>query len=621
MFREVPATSANLTLLNQLTLQEDAVHAETDAPFAVLTLPDTWDAYVRSLKPRFRTKVRSVLRNAETRPEITFGFCEREDEIAGMLGVLFDLHTKRWAEEAMPGVFRWDRKRQFYQTLTPLLLDRGWLRFSWMAWQGRVIACQYGFVYGDTYFHLQEGYEPACQHWNAGIALRAWTIREFQKQGVHEYDFLGGVSRHKTDWGAEARHSKHVVIARPTARNMVFCRGPEWERRVRDVACDLVPASIMAARRQRLARTAVAAFERTPNGSTSQSSGGDWIRQAFAKCYCDMHGPALVRRLRERYQLSISRTSRVPAISWTKRNRPSARILYYHRINNDNDPFFPATPTDVFEQQMRFIARNYNVVSLASMLERLETGYTEPMLAITFDDGYRDNYDNALPILRRYGLPATIFLTTGGIDSREPLWFEELAGAIKGTERDYIDIEIDIPRRFPLRTVPERLKANGDIFALMRKLPDPERRQWLGRIVSNLEWRGGVRRDQMLTWDQVRHMHKENVAFGAHTVTHPFLSKMTRDDVAWEVSESKRRIEQELQSPVQYFAYPNGRQEDFAPFNKEVIRSAGYSAAVTTIWGVNSASTDRMELRRGQPWEETASMFACKLDWYELIND
>jgi len=88
----------------------------------------------------------------------------------------------------------------------------------------------------------------------------------------------------------------------------------------------------------------------------------------------------------------------------------------------------------------------------------------------------------------------------------------------------------------------------------------------------------------------------------------------------WEVSECKRRIEEETQAAVDYFAYPNGREEDFTDWNKAVLRNAGYRAALTTIWGMNYQSTDRMELRRGQPWEESPELFACKLDWYQLVN-
>ena len=243
------------------------------------------------------------------------------------------------------------------------------------------------------------------------------------------------------------------------------------------------------------------------------------------------------------------------------------------------------------------------------------------MLAITFDDGYQDNYHNAFPILQRYGLPATIFLTTGGMDSRQPLWFERLAYALKKSACEHIDLEIDIPRRFRLGTEAERLASNGGIFALLRSLTDTARGQWMDRILKQLAVaRDDERHDKMLTWDQVRRMKTHGIDFGGHTVTHPFLSKMTRDKALWEVSECKRRIEEELQLPADYFAYPNGREEDFGDWNKEVLRTAGYEAAVTTLWGMNYRSTDRMELRRGGPWEESRAQFAYKLDWYELVN-
>jgi peptidoglycan/xylan/chitin deacetylase (PgdA/CDA1 family) len=306
----------------------------------------------------------------------------------------------------------------------------------------------------------------------------------------------------------------------------------------------------------------------------------------------------------------------------SRRKEPSGRILYYHRVNDEDDPFFNAISTELFDQEMRFVARHYKVVSLGELLRHLESDSTETVVAVTFDDGYQDNYLNAFPVLERYGIPATIFLTTGSMDDCEPLWFEQLAGALKRTEQEFVDLEIDFPRRFWTRTQSERLESNQQIFALMRSMTDSDRRQSLAKVLSALGVREfGDRKHKMLTWDQVRLMKKQGIDFGGHTVTHPFLSRMTRPEVAWEVSECKRRIEDELQLPIHHFAYPNGREEDFGKWNKEVISSAGYRAAVTTTWGMNYPSTDRLELKRGGPWETSAAMFAYKLDWYQLVND
>jgi peptidoglycan/xylan/chitin deacetylase (PgdA/CDA1 family) len=324
--------------------------------------------------------------------------------------------------------------------------------------------------------------------------------------------------------------------------------------------------------------------------------------------------------LRTRYQLDVESNGGLP--KWLRRSEVGARIFYYHRVNDDNDAFFPAISTEVFDRHMRYLARHYRVVSMADLSRHLENGDSpETVVGLTFDDGYRDNYECAFPILQRYGLPATIFLSTGSVDSGESLWFEQLAETIKKTTQEYVDLEIEIPRRFWLRNDSERLESSGKIFGLLRRMSDPERCLWLAEVLRRLgAGRDTSRRGKMLTWDQVRMMKAAGIDFGGHTVTHPFLSKLSREQAAWEVSECKRRIEDELQSPAQFFAYPNGREEDFAAFNKEILREAGYRAAVTTIWGMNYRSTDRMELKRGGPWEDDPALFALKLDWYQLAN-
>jgi peptidoglycan/xylan/chitin deacetylase (PgdA/CDA1 family) len=416
------------------------------------------------------------------------------------------------------------------------------------------------------------------------------------------------------DWGAQVKESRRIVVGARTYKNLLFCRGPRWEERAKDSAKKLIPEPILAARRARLKRPAAANGHGIP--------GREHIRHAAAKCYFRLGIPAAAQLVRERYQLSLpSSTKGLRGLALTRRREPAGRILYYHRVNNDRDPFFPSMPVEVFERQMRFVARRYRVVSLERLIEHLESGSPGTLVAITFDDGYRDNYENAFPILQHYGLAATIFLSTGSLDTGVPLWFEVLAGAVKTTSREFLDVETDLPRRFWMRTPEERLRANGELFALLRQMPEDERQRRLSAVLCELAAPDrDLRRDMMLTWDQVRWMNRQGFAFGGHTVTHPFLSRLTRDQVNWEVSECKRRIESELQAPVTHFAYPNGRDEDFGPWNKDALRAAGYQAAVSTIWGLNYRSTDRMELRRGQPWEEDEALFAYKMDWYQLVN-
>jgi CelD/BcsL family acetyltransferase involved in cellulose biosynthesis/peptidoglycan/xylan/chitin deacetylase (PgdA/CDA1 family) len=542
LLNEIPAGSPNLGVLRELARLRELSLTEAEVPCGTVRLTESWNDYLSMLKPRFRTKLRSVLRNLESRPEARFGFCDSAGQLDRLLPALFSLHERRWQQEGKPGVFRGPAKQDFYRTLSPVLLDRGWLRFSWLEWNGQILACQYGFALDGVYSQLQEGYEPDAEHWNVGAGLRAWSIREYIREGLKEYDFLGGMGRHKADWGAQAKHSRRLVLAAPSPGNALFVNGPMWEKAAREAVRALVPERALAAQRQRA------------NGAGS----GEWVRQAVAKCYVHSGAPLLMRKLRNRYQLSMG-----PRPSCRRRAEGGARIFYYHRVNNDNDPFFVATPTEVFEAQMRYLARHYRVLSMAGINRHLERAdSTETVVGVTFDDGYRDNYEYAFPILKRYGIPATIFLTTGSLDSREPLWFEQLAEAIKKTPREYLDLEFDIPRRFWLRSDAERLASNDRLFRILRLLGDNDRRARLDEILGHL----GVpkeceRREKMLTWDQVRVMKAGRIDFGGHTVTHPFLSKLTPGNASWEVSECKRRIENETQSEVEFFAYPNGGEE------------------------------------------------------------
>ena len=116
----------------------------------------------------------------------------------------------------------------------------------------------------------------------------------------------------------------------------------------------------------------------------------------------------------------------------------------------------------------------------------------------------------------------------------------------------------------------------------------------------------------------MRMMHQSGIAFGAHTVTHPILSKLCISRAREEIYTSKRVIEEELRAPVRTFAYPCGREEDFNELTKSIVRDAGYMCAVTAIFGSNDSGQDVFKLRRGIPWEEDLPSFAIKLAWYKF---
>jgi peptidoglycan/xylan/chitin deacetylase (PgdA/CDA1 family) len=299
---------------------------------------------------------------------------------------------------------------------------------------------------------------------------------------------------------------------------------------------------------------------------------------------------------------------------------PTFPILSYHRVNDEADPFFPSLPTQIFEQQMAFVARAYVVLSVEELAERMRRrAVPRNALAITFDDGYRDNLTHAGPILARLGLPATVFLVTGAIATGEPLWFDRLAAAFKqaGTPA----WRAPWGESLPLETPVQRLAALAETLEHFKRLVNAERRRSVEQTILTLG-PGDERplKGLMLNWDDVQGLMGLGVTIGAHTVSHPILSRLTDEEARVEVFDSRRMIEAACGRAPRAFAYPNGRPEDYSPAIQTLVREAGFTCAVTTTFGVNTMSTPPYELRRGGPWEPHLPTFTLKLAGYRLTE-
>jgi len=310
-----------------------------------------------------------------------------------------------------------------------------------------------------------------------------------------------------------------------------------------------------------------------------------------------------------------------PAFPYLRRRAvPSFQILTFHRVSSAFDSFFPGLKVEVFARQMEYLATRYSVVDLASLLSQLDRGDSIPRnaVALTFDDGYRDNYEIAFPVLRRLGLPATIFLTTDFVNRKDILWNDKVCFALKHSERRDLRMRFGSEeRQFDLSTPERRLGAAREVLRYLFHVQHAERQSFIAQLLVELQVNDfGHLWDSMLTWDQIRWMKKEAIAFGAHTVSHPILSRLPRNAAAEEILQSKNVIESQLQSEVELFAYPLGRTIDFNDEVKSAVRAAGFRAAVTTIFGTNTGATDRFELRRGGPDDEGVWAFACKQCWY-----
>jgi len=313
-----------------------------------------------------------------------------------------------------------------------------------------------------------------------------------------------------------------------------------------------------------------------------------------------------------------------------RRNAPPFTILIYHRVHPEPTPFMiDAVPPARFERQMRHLSRAYRPMALEELAIRNLEGTVPPgAVAVTFDDGYTDVETHALPILRRYGIPATVFLATGCIGTGRVPWHDEVLLAFERTPRSEIRLPVgSAGRTLPLGTESDRAFAASHALATLKPLPEAERLaavRAIGGELRNGDARTPARGAEpplMLDWERVRAMRRAGIRFGAHTVTHPILSRVTPERARDEVVESKRAIERELGEEVTLFAYPNGRSEDFTDETVALVRAAGFHAAVTTRFGANETGSDPFRFRRGTPWEADPARFALKLAYYRLRSE
>jgi peptidoglycan/xylan/chitin deacetylase (PgdA/CDA1 family) len=293
-------------------------------------------------------------------------------------------------------------------------------------------------------------------------------------------------------------------------------------------------------------------------------------------------------------------------------------VLLYHRVNPDEDPFFPAISVEVFEAQMRYLSRNFRVLSLADIIRRIQRGKgVEPLtITITFDDGYRDNYTFAHPILKRYQLPATLFVATGFVGGNKLMWNDRLAWGMKNTDQKRIVCQIGCREiALSLKTQQDKVVSLNVLLEQLKTCSEVEKNEVLEKILVGFRNEKPEPAGLMLNWSELRTMTQEGWDVGSHTVNHLILTKVELSRAAEELSLSKTTIERELQHSVDLCAFPNGKRSDFSPGIIRRAKELGYHGAATTLRGINGPDLDFFGLRRWSVWEKHLPTLACKLSY------
>ena len=305
-------------------------------------------------------------------------------------------------------------------------------------------------------------------------------------------------------------------------------------------------------------------------------------------------------------------------------NKKKLIILYYHRVVNKNEAENIRTPgmyvdVDEFEAQMEFIKNFYHPISETDIIHSVNNRKKLPdySIWITFDDGYRDIYTRAFPILKKYKIPATVFITTGFINKTIIPCKDYIAYAVR--MRGMEEIKHSIDEKVEILPLGNKEDQNNTIKRLCGVLENKSRfeQKCLKKLIELFKIKIENIPDIFLSWDEINELSQEGLSIGSHTVMHRKLSLLSSEEIEKECLESKSEIEERLEKKVISFAYPKGKKPDCdSERSIPILKNSKFKLAVTTNGGFNSINTtdDLLNLNRlGASCEDTLKFFKVKM--------
>lgn len=265
-----------------------------------------------------------------------------------------------------------------------------------------------------------------------------------------------------------------------------------------------------------------------------------------------------------------------------------------------------------FQWQMELMAEYFNVLPLSEACERLEDGsLPERAACLTFDDGYADNAEVALPILQRCGLPATFFIASGFLDGGR-MWNDTIIEVMRRSQSPALDLSAFGLGHVQTATVRQRCDGATSLIQRLKHRALDERNEAVAGLEALV---GGVLPSNlMMTSEQVRRLVDAGMEVGGHTVNHPILTRLDDNKARVEIRAGKDTLEAITGRAVTLFAYPNGKPgRDYDHRHAAMVKEAGFRAAVCTQWGASRLGSDRYQLPRFTPWHSTPPTFHLAL--------
>jgi peptidoglycan/xylan/chitin deacetylase (PgdA/CDA1 family) len=312
--------------------------------------------------------------------------------------------------------------------------------------------------------------------------------------------------------------------------------------------------------------------------------------------------------------LSGSQTASLRVLASTVSSMPGVGgllILTFHRVLPEPDPLVDDPTAQSFSELLDMLASVFRPTTVRDAAARLRTGNLPPRsLCITFDDGYANNFEVALPILQAKGVPATFFVSTGFL-GKGCMWNDVVIEAVRGAKRQMDLRELGLGTH-DVGSPAARRRAVDAILNGIKYLEPQERLRSATGVAELCEV--AIPTHLMMEPGEVRGLASRGMEIGSHTVSHPILARLEPSVAEAEISQSKHVLEGIIGARVTSFAYPNGRPSlDYDSAHVEMVRKVGFDAAVSTAWGCARPKSDPYQLPRIAPWDNTLLKYAARM--------
>ncbi len=296
-------------------------------------------------------------------------------------------------------------------------------------------------------------------------------------------------------------------------------------------------------------------------------------------------------------------------------------ILMYHRFSREKNPY--KISVREFEAHLEYLRRNCNILSLSEAVDRRQNEIALPpnSAVITIDDGYLDAYELAFPLLKKYELPATLYVVTDFIDEKCWIWTDLMRFVLLNTAKNTVEIEFADGDKINagLLNEAQKIETASRINAQLKRLPNEQKDAKIKEIAQSLEVEIPLTPSAdfaPVSWEMAREMDAGNLSIGSHTATHPILTNVNLSQLDFELCASKKRLEEILDRSVRHFCYPNGNYNETI---QKAVKKAGYESATTTVYGFNQRSANPFTLNRidAQPAIEN---FAQSASGFEALK-